>query len=203
VIFLIPLLFLTLSTWLLPLGVPMCNQVFWAWNFFLLCSFIPVGWLGLTSIHVYYSWCAFFYRDRFYQPYDTVHPYAMTGPTIDGPHTWQYWCYVLFSFFPSKALVLQEQLWEEEIRLAEVELELDSEFMQDMDDIEDYDHTMNTNIWNPINLFWLRNASAPEVQRYKEKLKEQKRYKLPKDILEEWKLSINYYAPQWWRHYYI
>jgi hypothetical protein len=28
VIFLIPLLFLTLSTWLLPLGVPMCNQVF-------------------------------------------------------------------------------------------------------------------------------------------------------------------------------
>lgn len=202
-IFLIPLLSLTLLSWFLPLGAPVLYHVFWTWVFLVLCSFIPIGWLGLSSVQVYYSWCAFFYRDRFYLPYDTVHPYAMTGPTIDGPHTWQYWCYVFFSYFPSKALVLQEQLWEEEIRLAEVELELDSEFMQDMDEVEDYDHTLNTNIWNPINLFWLRNASPEEVQRYKEKLKEQKKYKLPKDIVEEWKLSINYYAPQWWRHYYI
>ena len=203
VIFIVPTLLLTLVEYALPLSAPVYHDLFWVWTFFALISFIPIGWLGLTSIYVYYSWCAFFYRDRFYEPYDAAHQYAMTGPTIDGPHTWQYWFYVLFSFFPSKALVFQEQLWEEEIRLAEVELELDSEFMQTMDEVEDYDQTMNTNIWNPINLFWLRNASPQEVQRYKDKIKEQKRYKLPNDIVEEWKRSINYYAPQFWRHYYI
>ena len=200
----VPILVLLIVVTALPLGVPVFNQTFWTFNILLFASFFPWWWLGNLNIYVFYSWYAFFEREDAYRMYDEIHPYAMTGPTVDGPHNWQYWFYVLFSYFPSNSLILQEQLWDEEIRLTEVMLELSYDFMEEMSDMDDDEEQgiVESDIWNPIDLFWLRKASPAEVKKYKERLQQQEKFQVPPEVVAEWKKTITH-PPQWWRHYYL
>lgn len=198
-----PLLFLTLFSYFMPFGAPIYNQIFWAFIILFLCLIIPMGWLGLSSIHVCYSEHLFFERKEAYGLFDDVHPYAVRGPTIDGPRNWQYWFYIFFSYFPGRAsIIFQQQLFEEEIRLAELALEMDMEFMDLVDGESDEEAPFKTDIWNPIDLYLLRKAAPDEVQRYKQRIKEQEQYQVKQEVIDYWMATKNY-RPQWWRHYYI
>jgi hypothetical protein len=186
----------------LPISLPLLNQAFWMYTIFSLASHIPILWLGNNNVNIYYSWNAFFYRDESYLRYDDVHPYAIIGPTVDGPHNWQYWFFVLFSFFPSRrSIISQEQLFDEELRLAEIALEFPSDLMDFTTDDDFY--TMHADIWNPIDLYLLRKAAPGFVKKFKDKLRNQEQFRdIDQELFDDWKWSIPP-QPQWWRHYYI
>lgn len=162
-------------------------------------AYIVTWYIGITDLTRPYSWLIFFYRKEAYRMYDRLHPYAIYGPTIDGPRNWQYWFFILFNYFPVRALILQKELFAEEIRITEGIIQLT---IDDVDDAYDSDDvTEEPMIWNPLVWYRLRNSTPEQREAIKKAvLKDQAEQKKAEEKKETFKQLAQ---PKWWTHYSI
>lgn len=146
-----------------------------------------------------YAWLIFYYRKQAYNLFDNIHPYAIYGPSIDGPRNWQYWFFIFFGYLPGRGLILIPELFAEELRMTEGALKLNLVEMDKLYDPEDI--TDKPTFWNPIAWYRFRNASEKEREVYRANIIKD----LNKQLAEEYSQIYEVYSviPEWWTHYSI
>ena len=167
--------------------------------FSLFSLYIMLLYMATPDLKKPYSWLAFYYKNQAYALYDFIHPYALYGPTVDGPRNWQYWFFIFFGYLPSRGLILLPELFAEEIRVTEESIRLD---MWEADKAYHPDEVAGRLLlWNPLVWYRMRNASPAEKEAFREKILRETKLKV--EQLDEKKYLKYLTKPKWWTHYAI